>query len=130
MTDSSTDLDQAFKTTGVDLTPFQREVLKALRERLASSPQIMLLYPRRQCLLICDQCGQRLSALPPPEFIDEMKPRLLCPVCMSGVQMITEIQLDEFRGEDPVQLPPKERKQHRPFWKNIKGKKSYRDRYT
>lgn len=34
----------------------------------------------------CDQCGRRMSSLPPPEFIDEMKPKLLCPICLSGVQ--------------------------------------------
>lgn len=36
-------------------------------------------------LYACEQCGCRLASLPPPEAIEKMKPRLLCPICMSGV---------------------------------------------
>ena len=35
---------------------------------------------------ICEQCGCGMSILPPPEVIDEMKPSLLCPICLAGVQ--------------------------------------------
>jgi len=35
---------------------------------------------------VCEQCGCGMSMLPPPEAIEEMKPRLLCPICLAGVQ--------------------------------------------
>lgn len=44
---------------------------------------------------VCEQCGCGMSMPPPPWAIEEMKPRLLCGACLSGLRVDGRNDADE-----------------------------------